>query len=113
MTQTASAEAASTDPSSTETPPPGAGTTVVPVLAEPGEPERRRRTATLRTSDLLAVLGALAGSISFTFLLFTQLAPFDGIIGFIVVAYAMFLVFYTFLVALDEDWPTVRDRLAA
>jgi phosphate transport system permease protein len=95
----------------TETTPPG--TTVVPVLPEPSEPERRRRTTSLRRSDVLAILGALAGSVSFTFLLFTQLAPFDGIIGFVFAAYAMFLVFYGFLVALDEDWPTVRDRLAS
>lgn len=94
-----------------ETAPPG--TTVAPVLGEPSEPERRRRTASLRGSDLLAILGALAGSASFTFLLFTQLAPFDGVIGFAVVGYVMFLVFYGFLVALDEDWPTVRDRLAS
>jgi phosphate transport system permease protein len=95
----------------TETGPPG--TTVVPVTGEPGEPERRRRTSAVRGSDLLAVLGALAGSVSFTFLLFTRLAPFDGIIGFFVVSYAVFLVFYAFLVALDEDWPAVRDRLAS
>lgn len=112
--ETESEEAAFPDagaPDSLETAPPG--TFVVPVLGEPSEPERRRRTAHLRTSDLLAVLGALAGSVSFTFLLFTQLAPFDGIIGFVFMAYAMFLVFYGFLVALDEDWPTVRDRLAS
>jgi phosphate transport system permease protein len=105
------AQAALIEAVSAQSAPPG--TTVVPVPGEPNEPERRRRTASLRGSDLLALLGALAGSVSFTFLLFTQLAPFDGIIGFAVTAYVMFLVFYAFLVALDEDWPTVRDRLAA
>jgi phosphate transport system permease protein len=95
----------------TETAPPG--TTVVPVSAEPDQPERRRRSGGLRSSDLLALVGALAGGLSFTALLFTQIAPFDGLIGFVLVAYAMFLLFYTFLVALDESWPTVRDRLAS
>jgi len=89
------------------------GTTVVPVIEEPDRPERRRRPAAVRGSDLLALGGAFAGGLSFTALLFTQIAPFDGLIGFILVAYVMFLVFYTFLVSLDESWPTVRDRFAA
>lgn len=96
----------------TGTPTPS-GTTVVPEVGEPNRPERRRRTGGLRRSDVLAVLGAIAAALSFTLLLFTQLAPFDGLIGFFVVGYAAFLVFYTFLVALDESWPAVRDRLAS
>jgi phosphate transport system permease protein len=95
----------------TEAPP--TGTTVVPVLDEPDQPERRRRIGGVRRSDLLALVGAFAGGLSFSVLLFTQIAPFNGLIGFALVAYAMFLVFYTFLVALDEDWPAVRDRLAS
>jgi phosphate transport system permease protein len=98
---------------STETEAGTGGTTVPPVLDEPAEPERRRRTTSVRRSDLLALVGALAGAVSFTALLFTQIAPFDGLIGFLVVCYAMFLLFYTALVALDEDWPAVRDRLAS
>ncbi|HZU56330.1 MAG TPA: phosphate ABC transporter permease PstA [Actinocrinis sp.] len=92
---------------------PPAGTTVVAEPGEPDRPERRRRTGGFRRDDLLALLGALAGALSFTLLLFTQLAPFDGLIGFFVVGYAAFLVFYTFLVALEESWPAVRDRLAS
>jgi phosphate transport system permease protein len=89
------------------------GTTVVPAPPASDAPERRRRTSTVRRTDLLALLGALAGGLSFAAVLFTQIAPFDGIIGFVVVSYLMFLVFYAFLVAIDEDRPTVRDRLAA
>jgi phosphate transport system permease protein len=88
-------------------------TTVVPVEPEPVRGERRRRTGGARRTDLLAVAGALAASISFTAVLYAWIAPFDGLIGFVIVAYLTFLVFYGFLVALDENWPAVRDRLAA
>jgi phosphate transport system permease protein len=107
---TATATPAAGNPSAETAPP---GTTVVPVPADSGQPERRRRTSAIRRSDLLAVLGALAGGLSFTAVLFTRLAPFDGLIGFVLVAYAVFLLFYVFLVALDESWPAVRDRLAS
>ena len=96
----------------TETPAPG-GTTLPPPVP-PGSPEEpRRSTVILRTSDLFALVGAMAAAVAITFLLFTQLLPIGGALGFVVIAYALFLVVYALLVSLDEDGPAVRDKVAA
>lgn len=76
-------------------------------------PEVRRTISNTRRSDVYAVLGAGASSIALTTVLFTQLAPFDAILGFVVVSYVLFLGIYMLLVSLDEAPPIVRDRLAA
>lgn len=75
--------------------------------------ERRRSLNLLRATDVYALLGAAAASLSLTGLLFTRLLPFSGTVGFLVVAYVLFLALYGFLVSFDEDGPAVRDRLAA
>jgi phosphate transport system permease protein len=46
-----------------------------------------------------------------TFLLFGQLASFSGPIGFVMVAFVVFLATYAVLVSLSDDGPTVRDKL--
>ena len=83
------------------------------VLPPAEEIERRRTTSGLRRSDVLSMLGAGLGSICLTTLLFTQLAPFTGKVGFVLVAYVSFLGLYVLLVSFDEDGPAVRDRLAS
>ncbi|MFB7358052.1 phosphate ABC transporter permease PstA [Streptomyces gardneri] len=78
----------------------------------PPGPERRRRTGSLRSTDVYAVLGAAAASLALTWLLFTRLLPFSGTVGFVLVAYVLFLGLYALLVSFDEDGPAVRDRIA-
>lgn len=93
---------------------PGAGPTVLPSRAPAArKPERRRSTGTRRPTDVYAVFGAAAASLSLTWLFFARLAPFSGLLGFVVVAYALFLGLYALLVSYDEDGPTVRDRIAS
>ncbi|MEV0609618.1 phosphate ABC transporter permease PstA [Polymorphospora rubra] len=94
--------------------PAAAPSTTLPA-AEPGPdlPEVRRATGQLRRTDGFAMIGALVAAVSLTALLFTRLAPFDGLLGFVVVSYLAFLGFYTLLVSFDENGPTVQDRLAA
>ncbi|MDW5324449.1 phosphate ABC transporter permease PstA [Plantactinospora sp. KLBMP9567] len=87
-------------------------TTTLPVRPEqPDAVEVRRITATMRRTDVFAAVGAAVAALSVTTLLYTQLAPFDGVLGFVVIAYLAFLGFYGLLVSLDEDGPAVRDRL--
>ncbi|MDQ7903018.1 phosphate ABC transporter permease PstA [Phytohabitans sp. ZYX-F-186] len=89
-----------------------AETTLPRATVEPAAPEARRTTGTTRRTDVFALLGAAASAVSLAAVLFTQLTPFDGVLGFVVVSYVLFLAFYALLVSLDESGPAVRDRLA-
>src|SRR5690349_2386341 len=76
-------------------------------------PERRRSTATLRLTDYYAIAGALLAAVCFSGILFTIVLPWSGAIGFVAVTYVTFLVTYALLVSLDENGPTVRDKIAS
>ncbi|WP_329045868.1 phosphate ABC transporter permease PstA [Amycolatopsis sp. NBC_01488] len=75
--------------------------------------ERRRVTKPGRLLDRVAVLGALVAAVALTALVFDQLAPFGGVIGFAVLAWLVFLGLYGLLVSLTENALTVRDRLVS
>ena len=77
------------------------------------EPAAKRRIARVRLSDVLQLAGALTGAVAFTALVFEFLAPFDGAVGFVLMAYAIFLLLYALVVWQDEDGPAVIDRLVA
>jgi phosphate transport system permease protein len=77
------------------------------------EPERRVALGRVRRSDVLALVGAGTAAMATTSVLFAYLAPFDGVLGFVVCTYLIFLGLYALLVSFDEDGPVVRDRLAS
>jgi phosphate transport system permease protein len=87
--------------------------TTIPVRTPPSGEQSRRRLGVLRTSDYLAVVGGLAAACTMTALLWTQFAPFTGILGYIITSWCLFVLIYGVLVSLDENRPTVRDRVAA
>ncbi|REF97363.1 phosphate ABC transporter membrane protein 2 (PhoT family) [Asanoa ferruginea] len=87
-------------------------TTLPERTAEAGVEVRRSLGATRRT-DIFVALGAAWAALSLTALLFTRLTPFDGVLGFVVVTFVLFVAIYGLLTGLDERGPTVRDRLAA
>jgi phosphate transport system permease protein len=62
---------------------------------------------------VFAAGGALASALAATGLLWTQLAPFTGIVGYFVVSWCLFVLIYALLVAFDNNRPTVRDRISA
>ena len=78
-----------------------------------GGGERRRSLSLLRATDVYALVGAAAAALASTGLMFNWLLPFNGAVGFVAVAYGLFLCLYALLVSFDEDGPAVRDRLAA
>ncbi len=84
----ASTEQDATPPSDSSATPP---TTVVRRDA-PDAIEPRRSTGTLRRTDVFASLGAAVASISLTAWLFTQVQVFQGVVGFILVAFILFLL---------------------
>ncbi|MFF4748712.1 phosphate ABC transporter permease PstA [Streptomyces sp. NPDC002514] len=80
--------------------------------AEPGG-ERRRVLTQLRATDTYAMVGAVGAALSLTWLLFAWLLPFNGVVGFVVMAYGFFLLIYALVVSFDEDGPAIVDRIAA
>jgi phosphate transport system permease protein len=76
-------------------------------------PEVRRTTRGVQQRDLLPVIGALAASLSLTTVLYVFLEPWSGVLGFVVVAYLLFIVIYALLVVMDGNSTLVRDRLAS
>jgi phosphate transport system permease protein len=87
--------------------------TTIPVRTPPSGEQSRRRLGVLRTSDYLAVVGGLAAACTMTALLWTQFAPFTGILGYVITSWCLFVLIYGVLVSFDENRPTVRDRVAA
>ncbi len=91
---------------------PVGGATVLGGLAPlPEEEQPRRQLRGGARTDRLNVIGAAASGLCVAFLLFGRLAPFSGILGFVVVAYLSFLAAYATLVSLGEQGPVVRDKV--
>jgi phosphate transport system permease protein len=101
----------------------GAG---APTAADPAEPRTtvpsrpvahseppRRELAPIRSTDVIAVFASLAAAAATTGLLWSQLAPFTGLIGYVVVTWCLFVVIYRLVVSFDTDRPAVRDRVSA
>ncbi|TDC49236.1 phosphate ABC transporter permease PstA [Jiangella ureilytica] len=88
-----------------------AGTELPPQLPA-AQSETLRRTSSLRRSDVLALIGSALASVAVATLFFSLLTPFDGLVGYVVVGYVLFLAFYALLVSYDESGPAVRDRLS-
>lgn len=89
--------------------------TVTPTTDRPADdaPEIRRSVSAWHAPDLLAVAGAAVAAVALTALLFRWIAPFNSAVGFVAVAYVLFLAMYAVLVSLDENGVAVRDRVAA
>jgi phosphate transport system permease protein len=79
----------------------------------PRPPEIRRLTNPLRREGFFALLGAGLGGVSLTLLLTHWIAPFNGDIGFVLISFGFFVLLYGIAVSLEEDGPTVRDRIVA
>jgi len=87
--------------------------TWIPVGTPPPASEPRRSTATIRTVDVIRLFGSAFASIGFTAWLFFYALPLQGQIGFVLVAYVIFLLLFGILTAFDENGQTVRDRIVA
>jgi phosphate transport system permease protein len=98
-----------------ESPPPE---TAPPSTTLPSRPARRRapqpRPLTMiRVGDVLSIVGALVAALATTAVLWQEVSPFSGILGFVVVTWLLFVFYYSILISFDEDRPTVRDRVSA
>ena len=92
----------------------GVRTSARPTRPEaPATPPSPRRLTGARLADVLAVGGAAAAALATTGVLWTEIGPFSGILGYVMVSWALFVLIYAVLVSLDENRPTMRDRVSA
>ena len=74
-------------------------------------PSDTRRITGISREDLGNIAGAGASALAVTFLLFGLLAPLEGSVGFVVVAFFIFLGLYALLVSLTNPIPIVIDKV--
>ncbi|MFF4565933.1 phosphate ABC transporter permease PstA [Streptomyces sp. NPDC001435] len=77
----------------------------------PDVPDVPRRIGGPTRSGVLSLCGAAASGLCVAVLLFGELAPFSGALGFTVTAYLAFLVVYAVLTGLEENGQAVLDRV--
>jgi phosphate transport system permease protein len=87
--------------------------TTLPSRSEARPTQTRRQLVGVRREDRMAIGGAAAAALATTGVLWTQLAPFTGLLGYVVVSWLLFVLIYALLVAFDNNQPTVRDRVSA
>ena len=74
-------------------------------------PDVPRRIGGPTRSGVLALSGAAVSGLCVSVLLFGELAPFSGTLGFAVTWYVVSLVVYGVLTGLEENGQAVRDRV--
>jgi phosphate transport system permease protein len=73
-------------------------------------PHRLRRYT---AEGALTFFGAAGGALALDWVLFERVLPFTGVLGFWASWYALFLIFYAAIGAMQWDLRAVRDRLAS
>ena len=82
------------------------------IVPNPTGDTRAHRTVRAATLDeRFNVIGALVASVAITSLLFGWLTPLTGEVGWVIVAYLLFIAIYVLLVALRSNWQDVKDRV--
>ncbi len=96
-----------------------AHTTAVPTGQSPGDaaarapepPDVPRAVTVLTVDDRLSLYGSMLGSLGLVWLLYTQILPFSGKIGFFICWYVVYLVMFASVTAMAHPLPIVIDRL--
>jgi phosphate transport system permease protein len=87
------------------------GTSLPGVVPISLPPHGLRTLSGFSRDDMRNLGGAALASLAVTFLLFGQLTPLSGVLGFVVVWFAMFLATYGLLVSMTESRPVVVDKI--
>ena len=83
-------------------------------VSEPELPPDRPRSVSARTADdWLTLIGAFVASLALDWLIYTQLTPFSGKLGFAVGWYLLFVLLYGGLTAMSQPMVIVKDRIAS
>ncbi|WP_436494454.1 phosphate ABC transporter permease PstA [Actinokineospora sp. HUAS TT18] len=87
--------------------------TVVTAARPPAGVEPRRVTKSRSRADVVSAFGAGVAAIALTGLLFDQIAPFSGVVGFIAIAYPLFIGLYALLISLEDRAIAVCDKVVS
>lgn len=82
-------------------------------IPDPGDTPTgpRRSLRAVRIDDVYAVAGAFAAAMAAATLIFGWIAPLTGVVGWVIVAFLLFILFYGLLVAVNADIREVVDRV--
>jgi phosphate transport system permease protein len=94
-----------------ETPEAAPLATTVPDRRDGQELQHPRLVGGVTRDGVFNLVGALSTGLCVAMLLFGRLAAFSGLIGFMVVAYVIFIVTYGVLVSLHDDRPAVVNAV--
>lgn len=83
-----------------------------PTRAVQAPNQARRSIHGMPLTERIDLIGAGVAGAAFAALLFGWFSPFQGAIGYVVVAYLSFLAVYVMLVKLGSDWQGVADKVA-
>ncbi len=61
--------------------------------------------------DVGSVVGSILGSFGLVWLVYFDILPWSGLLGFVVCWFAVFLAMYASVTSISHPWPTVVDRL--
>lgn len=89
----------------------GARSTTIAGSERPNNVETRRAVGRMSRADMQTIAGAMASAVFITLLLFGRLTPLSGAVGFVIVAFALFIVIYAVVISLTDDRPAVTDRV--
>jgi len=87
--------------------------TTLPPRPAPLRQRQPRPLSIIRLGDVLAMAGAFFAALTTTGLLWQEISPFSGILGYVIMTWVLFVLYYAILMSFDENRPTVRDRVAA
>jgi phosphate transport system permease protein len=90
---------------------PAAATPPNQLPAEDQAPDRPRALSVLTPEDRLSLYGSMIGSLGLVWLLYTQILPFHGDVGFVICWYSVYLLMFVGVTAMAHPVPIVIDRL--
>jgi phosphate transport system permease protein len=89
----------------------GTHSTTVPKHERVSSIENRRAVGRISRNDMQTIVGSMGSAVFTTLLLFGRLTPLSGAVGFVVIAFALFIVIYALMISLNDDRPAVIDRV--
>jgi phosphate transport system permease protein len=90
----------------------GSPRTTLPERTARRQAPQRRPLTMIRMADVVSIFGAFFAAVATMGLLWKEVSPFSGIIGAVVVAWILFVVYYAVLISFDEDRMMMRDRVS-